>query len=64
MVEGTGVVREHIDIYNKEGKKIGNTTSGTFSPILKKGIGMAYVHKDYRKVMNLSFLVLFRMEQS
>ena len=25
------------------GQKIGNVTSGTFSPILKKGIGMGYV---------------------
>ena len=55
MVDKIGVVREHIDIYTQDGKKIGNTTSGTFSPVLKKGIGMAYVHKDYRKVICFFF---------
>lgn len=29
------------------GKKIGDVTSGTFSPILEKGIGMGYVATDY-----------------
>lgn len=37
-----GIPRSHNEIYNNE-KKIGFVTSGTFSPSLKKGIGMGYV---------------------
>jgi len=29
------------------GNEVGHVTSGTFSPLLKKGIGMGYVHKEY-----------------
>ena len=34
----------------KDGKEIGYVTSGTVSPILEKGIGLAYVAIDYSKV--------------
>ncbi len=37
-----GIARERCDVVRK-GKKIGITTSGTFSPTLKKSIGMARV---------------------
>ena len=37
-----GIPRPHLDI-NRENKKVGNVTSGTFSPSLKKGIGLGYV---------------------
>lgn len=33
----------------KDGKQVGKVTSGTFSPILKKGIGMMYVDQDQTK---------------
>lgn len=46
-----GTARGGVQIVNAEGKKIGEVTSGTFSPVLKTGIGMAYVHKDYTKVV-------------
>jgi len=39
-----------VEIVSQEGKKIGVVTSGTFSPVLKTGLGMAYVHKDFSKV--------------
>jgi aminomethyltransferase len=42
MIE-SGIPRPRFEIYNDEGEKIGYMTSGTFSPLLKCGIGMAYV---------------------
>jgi aminomethyltransferase len=30
--------------------EIGQVTSGTFSPLLKQGIAMAYVHADHAEV--------------
>jgi aminomethyltransferase len=38
-----GIPRPRFEIYDNDGKKIGDITSGTFSPLLKCGIGMAYV---------------------
>jgi aminomethyltransferase len=32
------------------GNKIGEVTSGSFSPILKKGIGMAYTHPEFSEI--------------
>jgi len=44
-----GIPRPGYDIVSKKGEIIGNVTSGTFSPILEKGIGMGYVSTDYSK---------------
>lgn len=41
-----GIPRAGFGIY-KENKKIGYITSGTFSPLLKRGIGMAYVQIEH-----------------
>jgi aminomethyltransferase len=38
-----GIPRRGHEIYNDKREKIGYITSGTFSPLLKYGIGMAYV---------------------
>jgi len=38
-----GIPRKGFEIYSNEDKKIGYVTSGTFSPLLKCGIGMGYV---------------------
>jgi aminomethyltransferase len=38
-----GVIREHCKVFTKDGKEVGETTSGSPSPSLKKSIGMAYV---------------------
>jgi aminomethyltransferase len=48
-VTNKGIPRPHLDIDN-ENKKIGHVTSGTFSPSLKKGIGLGYVALPYTKV--------------
>lgn len=44
-----GVLREGCDIFSEDLKKIGNLTSGAFSPVLKKGIGMGFVGNKFRK---------------
>ena len=44
-----GIPRQHYAIFNENDEEIGEVTSGTMSPMLKKGIGMAYVKFDYRK---------------
>ena len=38
-----GIPRHGYEIVDAEGNVIGNVTSGTMSPVLKKGIGMGYV---------------------
>ena len=42
--------RQHTKIFSKEGKEIGEITSGGFSPCLKKNIAMGYVLKGFDKV--------------
>ena len=41
------VPRNGYNIYNLDKKLIGEVTSGTFSPILKIGIGLAYIDSKY-----------------
>lgn len=47
-----GVLREHQDIYLND-EKIGHTTSGTFSPLLKTSIAMALIDKKYAELGNI-----------
>ncbi|KAJ0395138.1 hypothetical protein ATCC90586_003602 [Pythium insidiosum] len=51
VVEGAAA-REGASIYNDQDEVVGEVTSGTFSPTLKKAIGMAYVAKDVAKIGN------------
>jgi aminomethyltransferase len=44
-----GFPRQHYEI-QKDGKKIGEVTSGTFSPSLNKGIGLGYVPAEHSKI--------------
>jgi len=44
-----GIPRQHYDVVNGAGEKIGEVTSGTMSPVLKQGIGMGYLSKGYWK---------------
>ena len=44
-----GIPRHGYPIVDAEGKEIGKVTSGTMSPVLKKGIGMGYVQTAYAK---------------
>ncbi|MDD3743849.1 MAG: glycine cleavage system aminomethyltransferase GcvT, partial [Lentimicrobiaceae bacterium] len=44
-----GIPRQHYAIMNEEREQIGEVTSGTQAPSLKKAIGMGYVDKAYTK---------------
>jgi aminomethyltransferase len=49
MLDGKGIIRENCKILNDKGEEVGKTSSGGFSPVLKKCIGMAYVDSKYAK---------------
>lgn len=44
-----GIPRQNYEVVNGSGEVIGRVTSGTMSPMLKQGIGMAYIRKGYWK---------------
>jgi aminomethyltransferase len=44
-----GIARQHYPIQDAEGNVIGEVTSGTMSPSLKKPIGMGYVKSEFAK---------------
>lgn len=44
-----GIPRQHYKVVNVDGTVIGEVTSGTMSPMMKQGIGMAYLTKGYWK---------------
>ncbi|MCF8332017.1 MAG: glycine cleavage system aminomethyltransferase GcvT [Bacteroidales bacterium] len=45
-----GIPRQHYEICDEQGNIIGEVTSGTMAPYVKKAIGMGYVKKEYAKV--------------
>tara|TARA_B100001057_G_C22859777_1_gene954043 strand:- start:2937 stop:4022 length:1086 start_codon:yes stop_codon:yes gene_type:complete len=45
-LEKKGIPRKGYKIFNLKGHEIGYVTSGTMSPVLKKGIGLGYVDFD------------------
>ena len=45
-----GVPRHGYEVCDAEGNVIGNVTSGTMSPMLGKGIGLAYIAKEFTKL--------------
>lgn len=45
-----GIPRHHYKVVDAQGDEVGYVTSGTMSPMLKKGIGMAYVKTDFSKL--------------
>ncbi len=49
IMEDRGIPRQHYKVVDAEGNKIGEVTSGTMSPVIKKGIGMAYLKKGFWK---------------
>ncbi|MCL4166037.1 UNVERIFIED_CONTAM: hypothetical protein GTU68_027623 [Idotea baltica] len=50
QLEDRGIPRQGYDIVDGQGKKIGNVTSGTMSPMLGKGIGLGYVPTIFASV--------------
>ena len=51
-----GIPRHGYEIVNENDEIIGEVTSGTMSPSLKKGIGMGYVTKENSKVGSSIFI--------
>jgi len=51
-----GIPRQGYDIVDENGNKIGEVTSGTMSPSLKKGIGMGYLNKGHTKLGTKIFI--------
>ncbi len=49
VMEERAIPRQHYKVFDAEGNEIGEVTSGTQSPMLKKGIGMAYLNKGFWK---------------
>ncbi|MEM3617201.1 MAG: glycine cleavage system aminomethyltransferase GcvT [Candidatus Bathyarchaeia archaeon] len=52
MIE-KGIPRQGFQIYDEKGENIGQVTSGTFSPLLKCGIAMAYIQTPYAQEGNI-----------
>ncbi len=48
IVVDKGIPRPHQEVW-AEGEKIGELTSGTYSPLLKRGIAMGYLKRPYSK---------------
>lgn len=44
-----GIPRQHYEICDADGNNIGEVTSGTMAPALKKGIGMGYINTGHTK---------------
>jgi aminomethyltransferase len=44
-----GIPRKDMQVKNLKGEVIGSVTSGTYSPALKKGIGLALINSDVKK---------------
>lgn len=51
-----GIPRQHYEVVDIKGNKIGEVTSGTMSPMLKQGIGLAYLTKDFWKTDSEIFI--------
>jgi len=47
------IPRPNFEVYSNAGDKIGHITSGTFSPLLNYGIGMAYVQTSHAQEENI-----------
>jgi aminomethyltransferase len=45
-----GIPRQHYPVCNNKGEKVGEVTSGTMSPSLSEGIGLAYVPSNQSAV--------------
>jgi aminomethyltransferase len=49
VLDERGIPRQHYEVVNGAGEIIGEVTSGTMSPVMKQGIGLAYLSKGYWK---------------
>jgi len=56
--------RSGTPVLNADGEEVGVVTSGSHSPVLKKGIGMAYVKPEYNKVGTELYVMLRKKKQT
>jgi aminomethyltransferase len=49
IMKDRGIPRQHYEIVDSGGNKIGEVTSGTMSPMMKTGIGMGYINSKNAK---------------
>ena len=49
VMEDRGIPRHEYKVYDANNNEIGEVTSGTMSPMMKTGIGMAYLNKGFWK---------------
>jgi aminomethyltransferase len=50
VMQERAIPRQHYKVVDAHGNEIGEVTSGTMSPIISKGIGMAYINKEHAKL--------------
>lgn len=58
VMEERAIPRQHYDVVDADGHVIGEVTSGTMSPMLKQGVGMAYLDKPYWKEGSEIFILV------
>lgn len=51
-----GIPRHGYELYDEHNNKIGHVTSGTMSPMLKRGIGMGYVKIEFSKADSIIYI--------
>lgn len=56
VIESRGIARHGYEIADGGGETIGIVTSGTFSPSLRRGIGMGYVPIEYAEPDSIIFI--------
>lgn len=56
VMKDRGIPRQHYEVVDQAGNTIGEVSSGTMSPMLKQGIGMAYLIKGYWKTGSEIFI--------
>ena len=55
-MEDNSIARNGYEVFN-DGSNIGKVTSGTYSPILKKGIGLALISSDFSELRNFDIKI-------
>ena len=56
VMKDRGIPRQHYEVVDQAGTRIGEVTSGKMSPMLRQGIGMAYLNKGYWKTGSEIFI--------
>ena len=62
-VVGRSIPRTGMEILNEKEEVIGSVTSGTFSPTLKKNIGICYIKNSYKDKKELNIKIRNKIEK-